>query len=202
MACHILNECSRGCGKTLPNRDVRRYRVAVFLNDAVSGATLGYYGTLLAVCSRRRRSFSVHVPALGGVIEVPQADLLVVGQDGLHPMSAEESAWYLAERRWEVQFDSPIAEDNAELRGTYRVGSREHGKFHFEKRNQPGPTYEFAIPAQASPASGRLLYYVPADRVLNREAVMLALAEVLDVDPEDDGEGPPVATDAPADLLP
>lgn len=165
----------------------------MFLNDAASGDVLGYFGTLLGIRSRRKRSFWVHVPALDRVVEVRQADMLVVGKDELHVMNEAESAWYFAERKWEVQFESSLGQDNDEVRGTYRIGNREKGKFHFMKRNQPRPTHRFAIPAQGSVGRGKLQYFVPADRTLNRDLVMLALSEILDVELSEDD-----AADSPA----
>jgi len=172
---------------------VPRYRVAVFLNDAASGATLGYFGMLLGVRSRRQHTYSVHIPALDQVVEVHQADLLVVGQDELHLLSEAESAWYLAEQKWEVQFESPLEQDNVEVWGSYRIGTREKGRFVFKKRIQSVPTFRFTIPAQGSPGMGKLQYFVPADCALNRNSVMLALSEILDVElPADDGGESPV----------
>lgn len=157
------------------------YRVVVFLNNAASGATLGYYGTLLERHNRGGGRYRVHVPALDQVVTVCDGDMLVVGGDKLHQVSDAESEWLLANQKWEVEFASPLEHDNLELWGKYRIGSRLVGKFHFLKRNQACPTYCLAIPAEGNDGKGKLQYFVPADRVLNREVVMLALSDLFDV---------------------
>lgn len=156
----------------------------MFLNDAASGATLGYYGILLGGQGRRLSSCSVYVPALDRVLNVPESDMLVIGPDESAWISEVESAW-LADQEMEIQFESPLSADNREIFGKYRIGSRLKGKFHFLKRNQPRPTFRLAIPSQGDMRKGKIEYFVPTDHVLNREAVMSALAEILCVEPRD-----------------
>ncbi|HZN32483.1 MAG TPA: hypothetical protein VFB80_01645 [Pirellulaceae bacterium] len=163
-----------------------RYRVAVFPNNAASGATIGYYGTMLGICSTRRCSYWVYLPALDDIIEVRGIDLLVVGPSALEPISEAEQEWLISERRWDVTFYTPIAEDNAELCGSYRIGTRERGTFKFQKRDQSAPTWQFTIPTYASPCRAHLRYLIPARHALNRDTVMAALAAVLDVEPPED----------------
>ena len=154
----------------------------MFLNNAASGATLGYYGTLLGTRGQRMTSYWVYVPALDQVVKVPAANILLIGPDKLEPISEVESAWQVANQKWEIEFECPLEPDNSELRGTYRIGSQLTGKFHFVKRNQSHPTYQFAIPAQGNVGRGKLKYVVPADCALNREVVMHALSEILGVE--------------------
>jgi hypothetical protein len=156
----------------------------VFLNDAASGATLGYYGTALENLSQRPASCSVYVPALDRVLKVSRSEILVIGSDKSVPLSDAEKTW-LANQQLQIEFDSPIDSDNREIHGKYRIGSRLKGRFHFLKRNQLHPTYRLAIPSQGDMRKGKIEYFVPAERVLNREAVMSALAEILCVEPPD-----------------
>jgi hypothetical protein len=156
-------------------------RVAVFLNDAASGATLGYYGTIVGIRGKRMPSYWVHVPALDRVLRVSEADILVLRADKLEPLSDVASAWCLEYEKWEIEFESPLGPDNDELRGKYRIGGRLKGRFHFLKRNQSYPTYQFAIPAQGNLGKGNLNYCVPAKGVLDRAFVMHALSEILGV---------------------
>jgi len=174
----------------------------VFLNDAASGATLDYYGTLLGICNQQLRSCWVHVPALGRVIEVLDTDLLVCGDGELHLPTEEfelsfaelQAAqahwlWRAAERKLTVELEPPLQEKNDEVRGKYRLGSHEKGRFVFSKRAQPRATYHFSMSAAGNNGMGKLEYFVPADCVLNREFVMLALSEILNVaQPRTQGE--------------
>jgi hypothetical protein len=169
----------------------------VFLNDAASGETLGYYGVLLG--RSESRWYWVRVPAIGRVIKLSGADILVF-QDGVlrlidevdldlldSPAAAQRAAqsgseWRPASQKWVIAFETSPQQDNAELRGEFRVGAEDKGKFEFRKRAQSKATYSFSMPA-TSCGRGRLRYFVPADCVLNRDYVMLALAEILNVEP-------------------
>jgi hypothetical protein len=141
-------------------------------------ATIGYYGTIVGRWNDW--TYWVLVPSLGGAIAVRDWDLLVVQEavDGNHLITTR--AWHLAERRWEIEFESAPDADNAVLRGKYRIGSVAKGRFKFEKTNLPAPTYLFRTPAKALGSTrGKLSFKVPAGEILDRAYVMNALASVL-----------------------
>jgi hypothetical protein len=139
----------------------------------------------------------VHVPVLARVIQVSHCDMLVYNDGILETLSdaefessfAELKAaqalwpWRAADRKLAVEFESPPQQDRAELRGKYRLGPSEKGRFVFSKRNQPRSTYHFSMSAAANDGLGKLEYLVPIDCVLNREFVMLALSEILHAEP-------------------
>jgi hypothetical protein len=152
----------------------------VFLDNAVSGATLGYYGTLLEHSIHRSGLNRVHLPALGQVVTVAERDILLLGEDQSYDREMD-AGWALANQKWEIEFESPLEQDNQELWGTYRIGSSLVGKFYFSKRDQPQPTYQFAIPAQGNSGVGKLQYFTSSAEALNRDVVMLALSEILGV---------------------
>jgi hypothetical protein len=172
-------------------------RVAVFPPGAVSGATLGYYGTVVGRWDRW--TYLVSIPALDRVIRVESRDMLVLqsSDEGARlvmsdatsawqpgewqfEIAADPDPWCIAERRWEIEFESPPEADNPVLRGKYRVGSVEKGRFEFMKVNQLVPSYLFRMPASALGSSrGKLKCKVPADQVLDKAYVMKTLATVL-----------------------
>jgi hypothetical protein len=127
--------------------------------------------------------YLVHVPGLGMTILVRSRDMLVFERteegDRLVPPD-DSDYWRLMNRDWEIEFESPPEADNDELRGKYRVGSVEKGRFEFTKVNQAVPSYVFRMPAQTLGSSrGKLKCKVPADRVLDRDYVVKTLATVL-----------------------
>jgi hypothetical protein len=156
-------------------------RVTVFFPDAVSGATLGYHGTLVG--REEPGWYWVFVPSLGRRLLVRHSALLVFQHtdEGDRLVEPDDSdVRRLANLEWEIEFESPPEADNAVLRGKYRVGSVEKGRFEFVKLNQTVPSYFFRMPAEKLGSSrGRIKCKVPAHQVLDRAYVMKTLASVL-----------------------
>ncbi len=153
-------------------------QVAVFPIGDAGKATIGYYGTIVGRWNDW--TYWVLVPSLGGAIAVRDWDLLIVQEatDGNHLITTQ--AWHLAERRWEIEFESLPEADNTVLRGKYRIGSVAKGRFKFEKSNLPALTFFLRMPAKATGSSrSKLNFKVPTGDVLDRAYVMKALAEVL-----------------------
>lgn len=127
--------------------------------------------------------YRVHLPALGGTLEVSAFDLLVACKydDRIAMWSAEaivqqEDAF---EPR-EIEFLSPLANDNDELYGKYRFGMTERGMFYFRKRDVSQPSFQLRMRGQILQRSRVRIYYeVPAHERLDREYVMNALATIV-----------------------
>jgi hypothetical protein len=167
-------------------------RVAVFLGDSSSQATIGYHGTLLGICpgvmgrnprSPRSWQYYVELPTLGRVIEVAAVDLLVAcDHEGRTVMVAADSLVRQEDafEPREVQFFSPVEDDNEELYGRYRFGMSERGAFYFKKRDQRLPAFQLRLRGQLFHRSRVRIYYdVPSHERLDREFVMNALADVI-----------------------
>lgn len=80
----------------------------------------------------------------------------------------------------EIEFLSPLANDNDELYGKYRFGMTERGMFYFRKRDVSQPSFQLRMRGQILQRSRVRIYYeVPAHERLDREYVMNALATIV-----------------------
>jgi len=166
-------------------------RVAVLPSDAASGATIGYYGTIVGVCRTasfpigQPACFWVDVPALHGVVHVRAVDLLVIteceGEERL-VSAADEVLVQDAMMPCRIEFRSPVEQDNNELWGEYYVGSAARGTFRFMKSGGLCNRYQLSIPAEPGrPPIGRLRYTVSQSRLLDRHFVQEAIPQVLGI---------------------
>jgi len=166
-------------------------RVAVFLDEGASGGTLGHYGTLLGVCAstmassgnRDRKYYRIHVPALGRVIALESTHFLIIRDtNGESQLLSPAEIAHLDEviEPCELEFESPVSDDNNELYGHYRFGLWQRGWFHFRKHEHPQPSYQLGMPI-AGKHEGRamLRYRIPANEILDRGYVLRTLASVL-----------------------
>jgi hypothetical protein len=167
-------------------------RVAVFLNEAASGAVLGYYGTLLGVSPVTMRfnaniperwQYRIQVPALRETILCKSDTFLVTRNLDGHTelVSAMEVARFeIMDTPWELQFACPVHNDNHELYGVYRFGASGRGLFHFRKCDRVQPSYKFRLGSRPYGRNlGRLTFQVPAHEVLSRNYVLREMTAVL-----------------------
>jgi hypothetical protein len=155
-------------------------RVAVFPTDAASGATLGYYGTVVKVFFQTVRAhpsdpsrwmYGVYVPAIRDEVELKGGDVVALGP------AAEEGV----EDGLAVRFETLPGVDNDELQGVFRPLRGDWGYFQFRKRRQPQASYQLRAPVigPCSIGEGVLVYNVPCEQRLDRCFVLQALAQVM-----------------------
>jgi hypothetical protein len=172
-------------------------QVAVLPSGEASGATIGYYGTVLSVFYGTVRAnprtpdlwrYRIYVYALKCECEVLGRDLVAFGSsiddaDGnsLALCSSASDAERDGVLGLAVRFETTPAEDNEELRGAYRPPEGAWGSFKFKKRPQPFPTYRYRAPVcgRTDIAEGEVSYKVPAVDRLDRAYVVTALAVIL-----------------------
>src|SRR5262245_40650731 len=141
-------------------------RCIVFKNDAVSGATLGYYGTVLHIVTRSLRrhpdvpdlwAYRVSVPSLHKHLSVSAQDLYVTGEFDEAAIEDDPAQ----DNCCEIRFDQAPREDNGEIHGAYRLPGRDWELFSFQKREQSHATFELHMQVQGT-GTGRcdLLYSV------------------------------------------
>ena len=169
---------------TVPYRPGQR--CVVFKDDPVSGATLGYHGTIVRLLTRSIRRYPdvpdlwyyrVFVPALNRKVDVAAQNLFVTGeidQSATDERPPEDNVC-------EIRFDYPPREDNSEIHGVFRLPGRGWELFSFQKREQSEPTFELHMQVEGV-ESGRceILYSVPATERLDRAYVLKSLAKILD----------------------
>jgi hypothetical protein len=143
-------------------------RVAVFLDEQASGATLGYYGTVVSALDDA--SYSVYVPFLARTIFVRACDLIAATLD-------EEANSTQSVDSLEVRFDPEPQPDNHELRGAFRRKDGPWHAFHFTRTSASTPRYEFRLQVSPRSCEGALIYYVPQTCFLSRGYAIAALAE-------------------------
>lgn len=166
--------------------------VAVFLGDDPSQATSGYQGTLLGVChttmAASARSpglwfYRVHVPALGRELVVPASRFLVPQyRDGEPILVLPEEVVRLesAVEPCRLDFACPVASENQELYGKFRLGRCHRGLFHFRKADQPHPTYRLRLPVGGKhEGRAKVNINVPAHIVLDQLYVLHTLVMIL-----------------------
>jgi hypothetical protein len=154
-------------------------RVAVFPLDSASGATIGYYGTLIgrlengprnAKTSQVKRLYRVMVSDWEERVDL--ADILPLGP-APPSIFADDTEGPLVE----VRFEQPPAEENVELRGVYRIRGRKWGHFCFSKNLQMRQP-----PEDAALAGENVDYAVPVSDRLDATYVLRAFMESIDPD--------------------
>ena len=156
-------------------------RVAVFPFDEASGATLGYYGDIIAVSYESMETFPrspewwnylVYVPAVRHEMVVRARDIVAFGQTA-RPERAQNVL--------EVRFDAPAEQDPEELRGVYRHRGGAWGRFEFRKQPQAHPTYQLrmSIWSPTEIRDGVLTYEVPMSHQLDCRYVLATIAEIM-----------------------
>lgn len=164
-------------------------RVAVFPYADVSGATIGYYGTLLSVVAESVHrnpdcpdAWQYRVDAAGCVLKVAGCDILPLG-----PLPAHGND-HGFEPLLQLHFAAPPLSDNAELIGMYRFGRIDWGHFSFRKQPQESPTYRLRISATLDPAVPSILECaIPSEWRLDEGFVRESFVAILGGDrPPDD----------------
>jgi hypothetical protein len=166
--------------KTMHKLPAQGQRVAVFLDDHASGATLGYYGTFVGARLGPGLTYTylVSVPFLGRVIAVDSLDVFVCP---IEQPAAEEPAQYRPDLApVMVRFLDPLKSDNDEIKGFYRVGEQDWEHFMFVKTAISHIRYEYTAPVEGPELKEGLLYYeVPRQARLDRQFVIRSLTEFL-----------------------
>ncbi len=158
-----------------------RQIVVVFENNSASGATLGYYGTVVEVLPRSvnahpnnpaRWKYVIHIPFLNDTRVIRGADLIPTDE-----MAASDIALGPA---CEVQFDRDASAGNESLAGRYRLARQTTWTaFEFIRTTCATPEYRLALPAvYGKSGSGRLRCRVPMDAELNQAFVLRVLGDV------------------------
>jgi hypothetical protein len=147
-------------------------RVAIFLDEHASGATLGYYGTVV-VADYASASYRVFVPFFSRTIEVRECDLISATLDDC-AQKVTQSVDSL-----EVRFESEPRADNHELRGAFRRKGGPWHAFHFKRTASRTPHYEFRLQVSPPSREGVMIYDVPEKCFLSRGYAVGALAEFL-----------------------
>jgi hypothetical protein len=162
-------------------------RVAVFQDEQASGATLGYYGTVVA--AHTNGTYRVFVPFYSRTIEVCGADLIAAG-----PGVLKEGVTQAVDRL-EIRFECELLPDNRELKGTFRRKGGPWHFFHFKRSDRMTPSYEFRLRVSPPSAEGALTYSVPKSCYLSRGYAVAALAEFAGT--EGDTANAPARTSTP-----
>jgi hypothetical protein len=155
--------------------------VVVFTDDAASGATLGYYGTVVEFDGKSverhparsdRWKYVVYVPFLNSNCRV-RASHLIATSDSWPAESAIGPAY-------ELQFERPPDTDSGTLSGRYRLaGSADWNEFRFSKSDASAPHFQFAMPVSIwCTRPGTLRFFVPCDETLDRDYVLRALGQI------------------------
>lgn len=158
-----------------------RQIVVVFENNSASGATLGYYGTVVEVLSRSvnahpnnpaRWKYVIHIPFLNGTRVLRGADLIPTDDTAASDIALGPAC--------EVQFDSDDSADHDALSGRYRLAKQTGWTaFKFSRSTCATPTFRLELPvAHGNSGSGRLRCHVPMDVALNKAFVLRVLSDV------------------------
>ena len=154
--------------------------VLVFMENDASGATLGYYGTVVAVETAsvdkhpgqpERWAYRVYLPSLNADYRIKARHLIATDEfdpvENLGP-------------RCELHFDGPPGSDNLSISGRYRLaGCATWSAFAFEKSLAASPTFQLSRPVRPPDAPCSLHFSVPPDTELDRDYVIRALGEVF-----------------------
>jgi hypothetical protein len=158
-----------------------RQVVVVFDNNSASGATLGYYGTVVEVVSSSvnahasnpaRWKYVINIPFLNDTRVIRGADLIPTDETAAPDIALGPAC--------EVQFDSDASAGHDALSGRYRLAKQTGWTvFRFKRSTCRTPGYRLAIPAaHGNSGSGRLTCYVPMDAELNQAFVLRVLGDV------------------------
>ncbi|MGQ9563169.1 MAG: hypothetical protein ACUVQH_12345 [Thermogutta sp.] len=162
-----------------------RQRVIVFMECPVSGATLGYCGTIIRVQTRsicRHASepglwtYRVFVPFFQACMDVAARNLFPSGGLDLAKLPVEEDA---DNQGSEFHIACDPETDLDEIHGAYRIGVVWY-HFTFRKCDQPQPTFELRLAAESGMSvAGSVHFQVPRDTRLNASFVLREIARVL-----------------------
>jgi hypothetical protein len=158
-----------------------RQIVVVFDNNASSGATLGYYGTVVEVVRRSvqahadrpdRWKYVVHIPFLNNTCVIRAADLI--------PTDEFDSGSTELGPACEVHFDVDEQAKDDSLSGRYRMaGQAAWTAFEFLKTTCITPAFRLTLPALYGKGGlGRLTCCVPMETALDRAFVLRVLGNI------------------------
>jgi hypothetical protein len=160
-------------------------RVVVIAEDQGSGATIGYYGTVVRVHTSSMRhypsnpalwKYSVHVENLQDCIDVAATSLFATGEvsDAGLPCENDRSKPVI-----EIRFHHSLIEDNTEVHGAYRLPQSEWRLFRFRKSEVSRPSYQLSVPIPDELSRvGELEFQIPLWLCLDKSYVFQALSEV------------------------
>ncbi len=166
-----------------------RQRVVAFKDCHVSGATIGYHGTIVARSNSSVRlhperpdlwEYRVYIPYFGHECQVPARDLLPTGDhdcqdDPPAPESPVDDINMLC-------FYCVVALENDKIWGAYRKPGKHWCQFTFERFSITSPSYKLHAPVTKDGISAAsLLYNVPWEETLDKEYVLHALEEITGV---------------------
>ncbi len=159
-------------------------RVVVVAEDPASGATIGYYGTVIRLhtsslrlhpSSPERWTYSVFVQRLQDCIDVVATSLFATGQMSNNLCSEVDASDHVME----IRFHSSLVWDNTEIDGAYRLLDAEWRLFSFRKCEIARPSFRLAVPVpDESSRAAELEYSVPMAHQLNEHFVFRAIAEM------------------------
>lgn len=153
-------------------------RVVVFTTDRASGATLGYYGTIVGGLAREQLSDGSYSD-FHYLVRVGSSVRRVAGDD-LLPTNDFDATIADQRRNLEIRYESEPQELNQQIQGSFTIGSNDVGYFRFRKAPQPLLTYQLHIPTAFSRSGATILdVSVPDHEVLDKTLVLEVLTDVL-----------------------
>lgn len=175
-------DCSPAAGQ---RRLQPRERVVIFKDDPSSGATLGYYGTVLDIHtssiqrhpdSPEHWSYTVLIYGSGDRVDVVAGDLFAPGMMNFDHLPPDSDT---SKPAFEIRVHGEIGKLCKEIRGAYRFLDREWRLFTFRKRDSQCPAYKltFPLPGQG-PRVANLEYSVPYDVNLDQSFIFQAIADL------------------------
>lgn len=162
-----------------------RQRVIVFKECPVSGATLGYCGTIIrvrtgSICRHASDpglwKYRVFVPFFQACMDVAARNLFPSGRLDLAKLPVDDDADNQGSE-FHIACDPETELD--EIHGAYRIGTVWY-HFTFRKGDQPQPTFELRLATDSGiSVAGSVHYQVPRDTRLNASFVLREIARVL-----------------------
>jgi hypothetical protein len=120
--------------------------------------------------------YRVYAPHLGQSLKVAGRDLLVWSELNQSELPTEYDA---AQQRADIWFEEPVAHDNSEIRGGYRLPGAAVDWFYFRKAAVVAASYQLCLPAGTGDRHATLHYWVPETALLDADYVLRALPEVI-----------------------
>jgi hypothetical protein len=158
-------------------------RVAVFLDDAASGATLGYYGQYMGAlfpvgktAQGRPEFVRVFVPFLKRALDVDILNVFFCPPENESTVAANPVV-----PLGTVRFAAPPLGDNDEIKGFFRTCDKDPWScFHFIKTSRDQIGYEYSAPVKEVGLSEGLLFFeVPRNLLLDRTFVLQWLEKIM-----------------------
>jgi hypothetical protein len=173
-------------GPTAGQRRLRPHeRVVVIAEDPTSGATIGYYGTIVRLHTSSLRlnpgspaqwTYSVFVQRLQKCVDVVATSLFATGQISNVDIPAEIDESNLVV---EIRFHHSLVQGNPEVHGAYRLPEAEWRLFSFRKSEVARASFRLAVPVpDESSRAAELEFSVPFEHELDKHYVFRAIAEV------------------------